>query len=157
VRKFRTCRIALTALFASTALLAQEPEGESIVPPRFATAEQTALYDRVSSRLIAPCCWSQPVRLHESQAASKVRMELISYIRGGMNENEIQDRFASEYGERILGQPRGSRSLVAYAVPYICSAAGVLGMMVFLIARSRRARLAAPGLAGELPDLPELD
>ncbi len=62
------------------------------------------------------------MRLHQSEAASKVRMELISYIRGGMNEDEIQDRFAREYGERILGQPRGARSLVAYVVPYICGA-----------------------------------
>ncbi len=86
-----------------------------------------------------------------------MRMELISYIRGGLNENEIQDRFAREYGERILGQPRGARSVVAYAVPYICGTAGVLAMTVFLISRSRRVRIAAAGLAGDLPELPEPD
>jgi len=143
----------------SITLVGQEPEGASIVPPRFASAAQTALYDRVSSRLIAPCCWSQPVRLHQSEAASKVRMELISYIRGGMNESEIQDRFASEYGERILGQPRGARSVVAYVVPYICGAAGVFAMAVFLIARSRRVHfaLAAASPGGDLPEIPELE
>jgi cytochrome c-type biogenesis protein CcmH/NrfF len=152
-------RIALTGLLTGALLPAQEPEGESIVPPRFASAVQTALYDRVSSRLIAPCCWSQPVRLHQSEAASKVRMELISYIRGGMNESEIQDRFASEYGERILGQPRGARSLVAYVVPYICGAVGVFAMAVFLIGRSRRVHfaLAAASPGGDLPELPDLE
>lgn len=106
-------------------LFAQEPEGESIVP-RFAFAAQTDLYDRMSSRLIAPCCWSAPVRFHQSQEASRVRMELISDIRAGMNDNEIQDRFAREYGERILGQPPGTRSVVAYAIPAASSMLGNL-------------------------------
>lgn len=146
----------MAAVFAGAVLLAQERESESIVPPRFASAEQSALYDRVSSRLIAPCCWGEAVRVHQSPAASKVRMELIADIRAGMNESEIQDHFAQEYGERILGQPRGARSVVAYAIPSICGALGVLAMSAYLISRSRRVQVPAAGAAGEFT-LPELE
>lgn len=135
---------------------AQE-EGASILPPRFDSATQSQLYDRVASRLIAPCCWAEPVRLHQSRAAAEVRAKLISYVRAGMSENEIQDRFAREYGERILGQPRGARSVLAYAVPSFCCALGMLALSMLL---HRRGRLAQPSLAGlpqALPELPEFD
>ena len=139
------------------AAFAQQPEGMSIVPPRFASAAQNELYNRVSARLIAPCCWAQPVRLHQSEAASRVRMELIADIRAGMDQSQIEDRFAREYGERILGQPRGARSVVAYSVPWFSCALGIVAMGVFLSGRSRRARPVTAGTPTRLPDLPEFD
>lgn len=129
----------------------------SIVPPRFASPAQSQLYERASSRLIAPCCWGEAVRLHQSPAAAKVRAELISYIRAGMAESEIQDRFAREYGERILGQPRGIRSVLAYAIPSICCTAGTFALGLFLMKRRRFMRAAAAGPVAALPDLPDLD
>lgn len=137
-------------------VLAQQ-EGASIVPPSFASPSQSQLYERMSSRLIAPCCWGEAVRLHQSPAAAKVRAELISYVRAGLTDGDIRDRFAREYGERILGQPRGIRSVVAYAIPPIFCALGILALSSFL---SRRNRVAQPVVGmpvGVLPDLPDLD
>lgn len=161
VRCYSILCIALTGAtlltFGHSVVLAQEPEGESIVPPRFTSEAQTDLYDRMSSRLIAPCCWSAPVRFHQSQEASRVRMELISDIRAGMNDKEIQDRFAREYGERILGQPRGPRSVVAYAIPTVCSVLGIFALTAFVASRRRFVPLVAAGPTEALPDLPDLD
>lgn len=156
--------LSLTVLAASalvtashfSVLLAQQ-EGVGIVPPSFASPAQSQLYERMSSRLIAPCCWGEAVRLHQSPAAAKVRAELISYVRAGLHENDIQDRFAREYGERILGQPRGVRSVVAYAIPSACCALGILVLSSFLARRNRGARPAMAMPAGVLPDLPDLD
>ncbi len=140
-------------------LLARQTDGESIVPPGFATSAQSALYDRMSSRLIAPCCWAEAVRLHQSSAASRVRKELIADIRSGMDQTEIQDRFAREYGERILGEPRGVRTVLAYAIPALSCLIGAVVMGAFLVARQKHrpqvARSAAD-VAG-LPEVPELE
>ena len=89
-----------------------------------------------------------------------MRLELIADIRGGMNENEIQDRFAREYGERILGQPRGARNVWAYTIPSVLSTLSLVGLGVFLSARTRRAKPAAEPPAGEpekLPEIPDFD
>lgn len=152
--------VAALAAFASASHFAcafAQEQGVSILPPRFDSAAQSGLYDRVASRLIAPCCWAEPVRLHQSQAAAIVRAKLISYVRAGMSEREIQDRFAREYGERILGQPRGFRSVVAYGVPSFCCALGILALSVSLPWRKRVTQPSWAGLQQVPPDLPDLE
>ena len=157
VRSLTVLAAAALVTASHFSLLRAQPEGAGIVPPSFASPAQSALYERVSSRLIAPCCWGEAVRLHQSPAAAKVRAELIHYVRAGLNENDIQDRFAREYGERILGQPRGVRSVVAYAIPSVCCALGILALSSFLARRNRVARAAMAMPAGALPNLPDPD
>ena len=152
---FLAASALLTASHFSV-ILAQQ-EGVGIVPPPFSSPSQSQLYERVSSRLIAPCCWGEAVRLHQSPAAAKVRAELISYVRAGLSENDIQDRFARKYGERILGEPRGIRSVLAYAIPSFFCAVGILALSSFLARRNRVPVPAMPAPGGALPDLPDLD
>lgn len=148
---------AISAIAGGFAGACAQADGAGIVPPAFATRGQTDLYERMSSRLVAPCCWGEAVRLHQSPAAAKVRAELIAYLRAGMGEREIQDRFAREYGERILGQPRGIRTVVAYSVPAVCCAMALAMLATFLLNRRRKFRFGAAGPSGVLPDLPDFD
>lgn len=136
---------ALTGVIATLCLSAAVPDGTTIVPPSFASPEARNLYDRLSSRLIAPCCWAEPVRLHQSAAASKVRVELVAMIRAGLDGRQIEDRFAAEYGERILGQPRGVKTVVAYAVPAAFAAIALFALTLWLAHRARQLHLNAPG------------
>ncbi len=142
-------------LFLSVGAHAPALRASSLVPPPM-TPAQAAIYDRVTSRVLAPCCWSQPVQIHQSEAADRVRAEIVARLKQGSGEAAILDRLAAEYGERILGEPRGSRATVAWMTPYAVLATACAGLMVGLtrIARRPRRLSAYPGL---LPELPEAD
>lgn len=76
-------------------------------------------------------------------------------MRADLTGPEIQDRFAREYVERILGQPRGVKTVVAYAVPAAGSLMGVFVFGIFLRRRSRTVRPAEAWSAGRQLDIAE--
>jgi cytochrome c-type biogenesis protein CcmH/NrfF len=107
------------------------------------------------------------VQIHQSEAAEKVRAEVVAYIERGDDEAKILGLLAHEYGERILGEPRGARETVAYVTPFVVLGLGMvwLGSYLFRTARPRPS-LSTPSLstytgvfpdAGILPELPEVD
>jgi len=130
-------------------------QSTNLVPPPMPAA-QAAAYDRITSRVLAPCCWSQPVQIHQSEAAEKVRAEVIAGLGQGQGEREILDRLAAEYGERILGEPRGARGTIAFVTPFAVLAAGLAGLS-HVIFRSEHRTPVISTCAGLLPDLPEAD
>ena len=73
----------------------------------------------IEDDLIAPCCWSQPVSQHYSEAAEQIRREVRAMVAEGKSRNEILDYYVAKYGERILAAPRakGFNSL-AYILPW---------------------------------------
>ena len=101
---------------AGATALAQQTS--NLVPPPM-PRWQAKIYAHVTARVLAPCCWSQPVQTHQSEAAERVRAEVVGYVRRGDDEKEILDRLAAEYGERILGEPRGVRGTIAFAIPFL--------------------------------------
>lgn len=126
---------------------------DNLTPPPMPPA-QAEVYVKVTSRVLAPCCWSQPVRTHQSEAAEKVRAEVVNYVREGLGEQEIFSRLADEYGERILGEPRGARGTVAIVTPFAMLAAG-LAILTQALFRLARRRPAALPYNGPLPEIPE--
>jgi cytochrome c-type biogenesis protein CcmH len=62
----------------------------------------------LEARLMAPCCYSQTVDVHDSDAARQVRAELRHWLREGLGEQEVLDRFVERYGARILAVPPAS-------------------------------------------------
>jgi cytochrome c-type biogenesis protein CcmH/NrfF len=130
-------------------------QSTNLAPPPMPRA-QAEIYAHVTSRVFAPCCWSQPVQTHQSDAAEKVRAEVVAYIRQGAGEQEIFDGLAAEYGERILGEPRGARNTVAFVTPFVILVGG-LGAMTYALFRLSRRRPRPAAYTGLLPDLPESD
>jgi cytochrome c-type biogenesis protein CcmH/NrfF len=126
----------------------------NLVPPPMPPA-QAEIYARVTSRVLAPCCWSQPVQIHQSEAAEKVRAEVLTFIRQGYDDREIFDSLAAEYGERILGEPRGMRGTVAYVTPFVILGLGLAGLWIALLRISRRRPQLSFYDEGSLPDLPD--
>ena len=49
------------------------PGQQGIVPPSNLSGSQMELYNKLASRIYAPCCWSEPFRMHQSPAADKLR------------------------------------------------------------------------------------
>jgi cytochrome c-type biogenesis protein CcmH len=87
----------------------------------------------LEGKLIAPCCWSQPVSQHYSQAADEIRAGIRQMLSEGKTSQQILDYYVSVYGERILASPRARGfNLMAYVLPYLSLALGMLAVIVVL-------------------------
>jgi cytochrome c-type biogenesis protein CcmH len=98
----------------------------------------------IEGLLIAPCCWSQQVSLHQSPAADEIKQTIRRLLGEGKTRQQILDVYVSEYGDRILSEPpaRGF-SVLIYVLPWIFLA-GSVGLVVLVI---RRLRAPAAGTA----------
>ena len=67
---------------------------------------------------MAPCCWTQRVALHSSEASSQVKAEIGAMVVAGKSDREILDYFIGKYGKRILVEPEGAASYWLHIVPF---------------------------------------
>lgn len=97
----------------------------------------------IEALLIAPCCWSQQVSLHQSPAADEVKQAVRQMLAEGQTRQQILDSYVAQYGDRILAEPpaRGFNWLL-YVAPWVFLA-GSIALMVFVI-RKLRVPAAAP-------------
>ena len=107
--------LCLIAAFSNGALFAADPARE------------------IEDKLIAPCCWSQPVSQHDSEASQKIKREVAEMLAAGKSQDQIIDHFVAEYGERILVTPRpkGFNSL-AYILPWTALLLGAAAVAILL-------------------------
>jgi len=123
---------------------------------------------QIETEVIAPCCWSQQVSVHQSPAADQMRADIRAMLADGRSHDEVLDAFVAEYGERILAVPRArgyKLSLYVLPVVLLVASALVLGLIVKRMAgRGSLAPAGGPGpgdaddryrdrLADELRDL----
>ncbi len=108
---------------------------------------------KIETELIAPCCWTQPVSEHYSQAADEIRVGIRQMLASGLDRDQILQRYVAEYGERILSKPpaRGFNAL-AYLLPVFFLAAGA--GVAFLVVRRLRPVGAAAKAAEPAPKSP---
>ena len=104
----------------------------------------------ILDHLIAPCCWTQPVSQHYSEAAETIRKEVHEMVAAGKSRDEILANYVSRYGERILAAPRpkGFNALV-YILPWL---ALVLGAWLLIILLKKLRKPAAAAAPSPLPD-----
>lgn len=101
----------------------------------------------LEARLMAPCCYSQTVDLHDSDAARQVRAELRQWLGEGLSDQQILERFAERYGARILAVPPAEGfNWWLYWLPLLLTAAATAGVLA-LLWHWRRASRAKPGSA----------
>ncbi len=101
------------------------------------TPEQEKLASQIEGKLIAPCCWTQTVALHDSQKAEEIKMQVRLLLAQGKEESEILDTFVGQYGEQILASPRASGfNLLAYLLPFAALVVG-FGSLALLVVRWR--------------------
>ena len=119
--------LLLLALAAATQAAAVAPDA-------------TARIDELENKLIAPCCWSEPIAFHRSQVALDMKLEVRQMVEQGQTDREILDYYIAEYGPRILIEPEGTLATWMNVVPVIAVAFGLV--VVVLVIR----RLARPPL-----------
>jgi cytochrome c-type biogenesis protein CcmH len=119
---FRYLALAATVLSFIVALSAETPE---------------QAIRRLQEKFIAPCCWAESVAVHRSEAAAEMRVEIARLYKQGVSEQEITQRYVSQYGERILMVPSGSKFTWLMVIPVALTLAAAFALMVFLRRRAR--------------------
>jgi cytochrome c-type biogenesis protein CcmH/NrfF len=98
--------------------------------------------ERAEDVLLAPCCYSEPVASHQSEAAVKMRAEIAAMRAKGMADRQIIEHYKGIYGQRILTVPEGAYRWIAFGVPFVATLIGTV-LVVMLIRQMRRAHYAA--------------
>lgn len=76
-------------------------------------SDGSAAARELAGRLIAPCCWTQTLDIHDSPIAEQLRAEIAQRLRAGEPAAKIEDDLAARYSEKIRAVPRGEDPRVA--------------------------------------------
>lgn len=106
----------------------------------------------VESRLLAPCCWTQTLDLHESPLADSLRAEVRARLRAGERPDAIEADLVSRFGARMRAvpsgfDPRGSVLRIAAGVTLAAAGAAALTVRRWTRARPVTARPSAAPLS----------
>ena len=108
------------------------------------TLEEQA--QKLETRLMATCCWSQPVSDHYSSAANETRREIRRLLSEGNSPEQIVDEYISKYGIRILSMPPPTGfNLWVYILPILALVLGAGGLRWVLHRWRREAAVSNPG------------
>lgn len=89
------------------------------------TPQQQEHARNLERKLIAPCCWSEPVATHRSEIALKMKTEIAAFVVAEKTDEEILAIYKQRYGMRILIEPEGERWWWTHVVPLAALALGL--------------------------------
>lgn len=108
---------------------------------------------RIETMLIAPCCFSQQVSVHTSEAAEEVRRDIRARLTAGETRQQILDAYVAKYGTAILAEPpdQGFARLL-HTGPAVALVTGVgAAALALRFLRRRAAKVAADEAAAPIP------
>ncbi len=106
---------------------------------------------RVASSLYCPVCPGVPLDVCDTQACAQWRALIHDKLAAGQTQEQIQEYFVAQYGERVLGAPRPQGfNLLIYLAPVVALVAG--GGILGLAARSWMRTRGSPEAAAVMPD-----
>lgn len=108
--------------------------------PAFA-GERAALLEK---SLLAPCCYKEPISRHQSEAATKMKLEIARWIAEGKSDAEILRIYRERYGDRVVTVPEKEPSAWVQAFPWLAGLAGA-GLVVLVLRKWMRKGAAANG------------
>jgi cytochrome c-type biogenesis protein CcmH len=113
-------------------------------------ADVEATARRLEAKLIAPCCWSQQVSVHQSPASDEVKRDVRARLARGETEQRILDDYVVQFGTRILAEPPAQGfNWALYVLPPVMLVVGA-GLVFTLVRRfSSRREAAAPARGAE--------
>jgi cytochrome c-type biogenesis protein CcmH len=85
----------------------------------------------IEGRLMAPCCWTQTIDIHDSEIALSMRHEIRRRLRNGESADAIQASFVERYGPKILAvQPNSQLKNVFIGLSVVMGGAGIAAAMM---------------------------
>lgn len=98
----------------------------------------------IEGRLMAPCCWTQTIDIHDSPVSLSMRHEIRRRLRNGETSEAIQASFVERYGPKIMAVQEGSHlKSVLIGLSVAMGGAGVAAAM--MIGRWRKQSAAKDG------------
>jgi len=133
--------IALFLAVAAAPLLlgvgSQDACAQAVAAP--ITPQQDAKIKKLESRIMAPCCYTQTIRDHDSQVAEEMCEEVTAMVVSGKSEQQIITYYRTKYGETILVVPDGiSGGLLTFTPVMIFLTSA--GLLIFFVRRSIHGR-----------------
>lgn len=128
----------------SLALLSAAPRVLLAMDPREAKASSDpAPGERgIAGRLLAPCCYTQTLDVHDSPLTHELRLEVRQRLLAGESAEAVEQRLVDRYGERIRATSK--RDPLPFVAAGVLAAAAMVGLLV--LRRVRRWRVAPPAL-----------
>jgi cytochrome c-type biogenesis protein CcmH/NrfF len=122
------------------------------------TAEyQQARVDRLEHAVLAPCCYTEPVAIHQSEIAVKMRLEIAKWVAAGRSDREIIDTYIALYGSKVLVDPRTLPRGWILVFPWFVLILGMF-LVAWLLKRWRAGpRIATASSTTEFLNLPNVD
>ena len=122
------------------------------------TAEQPqARAARLEHAVLAPCCYTESVAMHQSEVALKMRMEIVKWVAAGKSDQEILDTYAGLYGSKVLVDPRTLPRGWTPFFPWVVLLVGVF-LVAWLLKQWRMAPSAGAVLSSTgVQNLPDFD
>lgn len=85
----------------------------------------------IEGRLMAPCCWTQTIDIHDSEIAMSMRHEIRRRLRNGESADVIQASFVDRYGPKIMAvQANSQLKNVFIGLSIVMGGAGVGAAMM---------------------------
>src|SRR5882757_10990221 len=80
----------------------------------------------IEGRLMAPCCWTQTIDIHDSEISLSMRHEIRRRLRNGESADAIEASFVQRYGPKILAvQPNSPLKNVFIGLSVVMGGAGI--------------------------------
>ena len=113
--------------------------------------------DRLQRAVLAPCCYTESVAIHQSEIAVKMRLEIAKWVAMGKSDQAILDTYVGLYGSKVLVDPRTVPRGWTPFVPWLVLILGVF-LVAWLLKRWRVVPRTATALStAEVENLPDLD
>jgi cytochrome c-type biogenesis protein CcmH/NrfF len=97
-------------------------------------SDQRARIEALEATFLAPCCYSEPISRHRSEAALQMKAEIARWVDEGKSDRDIIDTYKQRYGARVLVEPEGSQWWWMHVVPWAVLLLG-LAFTVLLMRR----------------------
>jgi cytochrome c-type biogenesis protein CcmH/NrfF len=110
------------------------------------TREQQSRVAALEGKLLAPCCYQEPVGRHQSEVALRMRLEIARFVEEGRTEPEIIDSYVQRYGAKVVADFAPTPGWARY-VPWLLSIIGA-AFVAWWIRRMVRHHAASESQAG---------
>ena len=106
----------------------------------------------IDEMLVAPCCFTQQVSVHQSSAAQEVKTDVRRRLAAGETRQQILDAYVAQYGKHVLAEPPATGfDLMLYVVPPLALIAsfGLIALLIRRLSRSQAIAIEDAAASGE--------